>query len=365
MLCQTVDQLLPLLNLLQQPAFCLRQNGQISCNREAQLLAPASADSLPDWLGESAPSYHSWNHRDALTLPISSAEHTASVTILPLADGSLFLLSGFQPVMAGKYPLAVAAQVLRQPLSDLHTTVQRLSEELEEMENPLFQEQSAAITRQVYRLSRITVNLADLEQIRNGTYPFLPQKIQLTDYLEELSSELVDLCRCEGRTLICSFPKKPIAITADPILLDRAVLNLLSNALKYGDKAKNIHFQVQTTPSAVLLKMCNACSAPDSDLLSAAFQRMNQRGVLPDPQWGLGLGLPMVQHIAKLMGGTVAVSVDSDQTASITMSISRKKQLDTVKAPKYPPMDYTGGMRRSLVELSDVLPNECFDSVSI
>ena len=362
---QTVDQLLPFLQLLQQPAFCLRQDGTMVCNREARNLVPYSADALNGWLGESAPLYEKWDRQDPITLPLPMNDRSASVTIHPLADGILFLLNNCHSLTAGSDALAVTAQVLRQPLTDLSTLTQQLSEVLEEMEDPILQSQSAAINRQIYRLSRIACNLADLEQIRNGSYQPRREKLDLLDYLNTLTREMEDVCRSAGRVLLCKLPEKPTTLTADPMLLERAVLNLLSNAIKYGDKAAPIHFHVETTPSSVLFQMKNTCSEADSDLLTAAFQRLSQRGMLPDPQWGIGLGLPLTRYIAHLMGGAVAVEVSREHIASVTMSVSRKSGVTEVQAPHYPPIDYTGGMRHSLVELSDVLPDDCFDSVSL
>ena len=362
---QTVDQLLPFLQLLQQPAFCLRQDGEIVCNRNAKTLAPGSISALPAWLGQSVSLYEQWDMQNPLTLPIPLAGNRASVTLHPLADGTLFLLSDCQSLMAGSDTLAVTAQVLRQPLTDLFTLTQSLSEEMEEAEDPLLQAQTAAITKQIYRLSRIASNLADLEQLRAGAYQPHLEKLELLGYLTELTQEIEDICSSADWTFTCRLPGKPIVVTADPTLLERAILNLLSNAIKYGDKRQPIQFQVDSSPTSVFFRMRNACPDADSDLLTAAFQRINQRGVLPDPQWGVGLGLPMVRHIAQLMGGTVAVEFDQEHRATVTMSISRKKSLSEVNAPIFPPIDYTGGMRRSLVELSDVLPDSCYDSVSI
>ncbi len=365
MFSQTIDQLLPFLQLIQQPAFCLRQDNSVVCNGEARHLAPYSGAELASWLGSSAPLYDQWNKVDALTLPISLGSQNASVIIHPLADGFLFLINDSRNLTAGSDTMSVAAQVLRQPLTELHSLTQQLSEDLEEMEDPILQRQSAAITRHIYRLSRIACNLADLEQISNGSYQPRLEKLSLTDYLEELTQEMTEICRSAGRTLICTLPAKATSVSADAALLERAILNLLSNAIKYGDETMPITFSAETTPTAVYFRMKNTCSEADSDLLSAAFQRISRRGVLPDPQWGIGLGLPMTRYIAHLMGGAVAVEVSKDNEATVTMSISRKNTSSEVRVPILPPIDYTGGMRHSLVELSDVLPDECFDSVSL
>lgn len=362
---QTVEQLLPLLQLLQQPAFCIKQDGTVVSNREARSLAPASLEGLPHWLGNSTALFEQWDGQSPLTLPVYLGGYNASVTVQPLADGNLFLLSQCKEMMAGSDVLSVTSQVLRQPLTDLSILMENLFEGLEEMEDPLLQSQTAAITRQIYRLSRVACNLADLDQLRSGTYQPRLEKLPLLQFLQDLTQEMEDVCRSAGRILECTLPDKPITLVADPGLLERAMLNLLSNAMKYGEKTKPIRFRVDTTPTTVLFRMQNTCSDADSDLLTAAFQRISQRGLLPDPQWGLGLGLPTVRYIAQLLGGAVAVEVNREQLATITVSVSRKKTVPGVEAPVRPPVDYTGGMRHSLVELSDVLPNECFDSTSI
>lgn len=365
MLSQTIDQLLPLLELMDQPAFCLRQDGTVICNRAAQSLAPASALALPTWLGNSAELYEQWDGRSALSLPVPLAGQTCSAAIQQLQDGTLFLLSQCDALMAGADSMAVAAQVLRQPLTELCSLTQTLAEEMEDLEDPMLQEQSCAVTRQIYRLTRIACNLADMGQLRSGTYTPRLEKLALSEFLPEMMEEIEDICRTAGREFSCQLPARPMVVCADPMLLERALLNLISNALKYGAADKPVSFRVDASSTALMFRVRSTCSQKDCDLLSSAFQRLSQRGVLPDPQWGIGLGLPMTRYIAQLMGGTVAVDVSPDQVATVTMSISRKRNLAEVETHILPPIDYAGGMRHSLVELSDCLPDSCFDSLAL
>jgi len=362
---QTIEQVLPLLELIQQPAFCLRFDGSILCNEQARLLAPFSAQDLPLWLGSSAEAYETWDRSSKLVLPISLGSETCSVILEPLCDGTLFLLSPCQDLTSGGSQMAVTAQVLRQPLTDLCNLALQLSEELEEMEDPFLQQQTASMTRMIYRLNRIACDLADLEQLQNGSYPARIEKLDLTAFLQELAVELTDICRSAGFTLECSLPHQQIIVMADSVLLERALLNLISNAMKYGRKDMPLYLILDHSPSAAYIRVKNTCTKPDSDLLSAAFQRLTRRGVLPDPQWGIGLGLPLARYAAQLMGGTVAVEAGADQTATVTLSISRKRNLQDTSVHTMPIYDYTGGMRRSLVELSDVLPDDCYDSTAI
>ena len=365
MLSQTTAQILPLLQLLEQPAFCIRQDSEVLSNPAARALVPASAGELTGWLGDGAAVYAAWNRQDSLSLPLTLPGGTCSVIIQALADGTLFLLSQCDSLLAGSTPLAAAAQVLRQPLSELYSLTQGLTERMEDMEDPVLQAQSCAINRQLYRLSRIACSLADLEHLESGTYQLRLEKLDLYQFLEPLIQELEDVCRSAGRCLKSTLPKKTVFITADAALLERAILQLLSNALKYGRADTPIRFRVILTSAELQLQMCSICRDENLDFLAAAWNRQKQRGALPDPQWGIGLGLPMVTAISKLMGGKVAASLIGKNEAVITMTISRKAASTETTVSTPPPFDYTGGMLHSLVELSDVLPDACFHSAAL
>ena len=353
MLNQTVDNLTPLLPLLRQPAFCLRADGSLVCNAEAGDLAPADGEALSAWLGTSAPLWDCWNRDSVLHLSVSCNGAEFEVSAEALTDGTLFLLSPLDGPEAADAALSAASQVLRQPLADLAALLQPLAED------PDLSSRTAAMTRQVYRLTRIAGNLADLERLRRSDCRPRLQLLDLNAFLTPLLQETESLCASAGRTLAFSLPSKSILFQADPQLVERALLNLISNALKYSPPDTPIVFQVRTTQTHVLLQLQNHCSSGGADLLKSAFHRLEQRSQLPDPRWGIGLGLPLAQAIAKLHGGALAVEAARSGLATVTLSLDRRRPL---KAPllEAPPFEYTGGMRRTLVELSDSLPNHLF-----
>ena len=362
---QTIAQAMDLLELIQQPAFCVDTEGSVRCNRAAAPLAPTSGRTLPQWLGESIFAYELWNRSGHLVLPLPPEHDLSSVTLQPLQDGTLFLLPPAEKLHCNTGQMSVTAQVMRQPLTELCNMTQQLSEGLEELEDPVLQQQTSSVMRHIFRLNRIACDLADLELLEKGTYPIHVEKLDLTAFLEEFTVELQDLCEESGFVLQCRIPKHTVLLQSDRILLERALLNLLSNAMKYGKKADPLMLSVEAGETALYFLLRNTCSQADSDLLSAAFSRWTQRGLLPDPRWGLGLGLPLTLHIARAMGGTVAVEVSADHTATVTMSLSRKRPVLPSSVNTTPFYDYTGGMRRTLVELSDILPDTCYDSTSI
>ena len=354
MLNQTVDNLTPLLSLLRQPAFCLRPDGSLVCNAWAKELAPAGGQALSAWLGSSAPLWDSWDRESVLHLSLACNGTEFEVSVEALTDGSLFLLTPRNGPEAADAALSAASQVLRQPLADLAALLQPLAED------PDLSSRTAAMTRQVYRLTRIAGNLADLERLRQSDCQPRLQLLDLNAFLTPLLQEVESLCGSAGRTLTFALPAKTVLLQADPQLVERALLNLVSNALKFSPPDTPIVFQVRTTQTHVLLQLQNRCSTGSAELLQSAFHRLEQRSQLPDPRWGVGLGLPLAQAIAKLHGGAVAVEATRSGLATVTLSLDRRRPLKAPLLEAPPPFEYTGGMRRTLVELSDSLPNRLF-----
>lgn len=348
----SVDNLMPLLSSLQQPAFCIRTNGTLAYNDAAKYLIPACAADLPDWLGNGKALYDAWDRTDKLQLPLTVSGHAFSVCIQKLLDGTLFLMSACDISEDAEHALAVTSQVLRQPLADLVSVV-CLAEDTAQPHN-------GALWHHLYRLSRLTANLTEIVRL-SSTDPKLYLSATDTDQLLlPLTEEVAQLCRQAGRELIAELPKKPLNFFADTVLLKRAILNLMSNAIKFSTPGTPIILRAEAVGTHLLLQLENSCSDDGSDLLRNAFNRLSQRGLLPDPRWGVGLGLPLANAIARLHGGMVAVETPAGK-AIVSISVSRQKAPDGALASGLMP-DYTGGMRQTLLELSDVLPAQCFEN---
>lgn len=362
MLSQTVDNLMPLLSLLQQPAFCIRNDGILTSNQAAAQLVPLQPVDVPHWLGDGAQLWNSWDRTTALELPITLQDRPYRVTIQALQDGTLFLLTAETVSESTDAALSVVAQVLRQPLTDLSAIVQRL------FDSPDFihhDEYTSIMTRQIYRMTRLTSNLADLAELRSGNYRLHLELLDINLCLESLPKELAFLCEKAGRTFQYTPLHNSLLLQADPALLERAILNLISNALKFSRENTPIHLWTEISGNYLLIRVRSQCDVESSELLHTIFSRLEQRDALPDPRWGIGLGLPICQAIAQLHGGMVAVETTPTDCVTVTLSLKRRHTAGTsvLKAPS--PFEYTGGMRPSLVELSDVLPNSCYHKDSL
>lgn len=358
----TIDQFIPTLQLLQQPAFCVRDSGEIFCNRAAVHLAPDCGERLPEWLGDAASLWEDWDRTTVLEFSLTRSTIRLQVTAQSMADGVLCLMTVGHGELGNGSAMAAAAQILRDPLQGLSLQLNALSARLEQEDgDPDWVGPLSDLNRQFYRLSRVACNLADLDRFQDQTYTPRLELLHPAQWLQEKQEELSDLFEACGRTLCFQGLSLHSAAYADPTLLERALLNLLSNALKYGREQDPVCIRLENTRTMVLLQVCSVCRDGAAELLRGAFQRLTLRDQLPDPAWGLGLGLPLVQAIARLHGGMVTVEAGQDDRAVVTVAIPRRQPLQAApELTSAPPYDYAGGLRPSLLELSDSLPKSVF-----
>lgn len=348
---QTVDTLMPLLSVIQQPAFCIRSNGTLAYNNAAKYLIPSCAADLPRWLGDGKLHYDIWDRSGALHLQVSPNGAHHNVTIQALQDGTLFLMSEASSTESAKAAMAVTSQVLRQPLSDLCSSFYLLSQETPEFQSP-------SVHRNLHRITRIIANLTDLSRLDEQPQLQL-SALKLSALMTPFVQELDALCKLLGRDFIYIPSKKDVMLQIDPLLIKRALLNLVSNALKFGAPHTPVTLRTDSIGTHLIFQLENHCSDDGNELLRAAFDRLSQRDLLPDARWGIGLGLPLVSTIARLHGGMVAVET-SNKKATVSLSISMRDNADDSKLNTKIALDYTGGMRQTLLELSDILPSEAF-----
>ncbi|UWR21912.1 HAMP domain-containing sensor histidine kinase [Sulfitobacter sp. S190] len=109
-----------------------------------------------------------------------------------------------------------------------------------------------------------------------------------------------------------------IIVTARPVSLERAVCNLIDNALKYGRRA-TVMLEVAAESATIIVEDEGSdTAAKDIEALIAPFQRGDNTMAIE----GYGLGLTIVGAIAKLHGGDLSFA-DSARGLSARLRIAR------------------------------------------
>jgi signal transduction histidine kinase len=114
--------------------------------------------------------------------------------------------------------------------------------------------------------------------------------------------------------------------------------NLISNALKYGQRDEPVQVVLEATGDEAVLTVKNSGQAIDPSVLGKIFEPL-QRGVeneekTDEPDTSMGLGLYIARQIASAHGGAIDVRSDASETV-FTVRLPLKPALKNEGAPHY------------------------------
>lgn len=168
-------------------------------------------------------------------------------------------------------------------------------------------------------LLSIADTMLDIAEMEAGVASMQISEVQLTDLL----GDVCDLFRpaAEERGIRIELNLNgPVSLSADRARLQRALSNILDNALKYSPDGGTISVAVQELSGSVQVEISDSGNGIDDDDLPHIFDRF-YRGDKSRASSGNGLGLGVVRAIVSAHGGTVTVSNNVGQGATFRIRL--------------------------------------------
>jgi signal transduction histidine kinase len=173
------------------------------------------------------------------------------------------------------------------------------------------------------RLTQLINNILDFSRIESGrrVYNFEPADIEeiLAGTLASFSVRLRD----KGFDISYQGPDEPLPeIEVDANAIDRAVANLLDNAVKYSDGDRRIEVALASDGGELSISVSDHGIGIPRDELERIFERFHRvsTGLVHDVK-GTGLGLSLVRHIADAHGGRVTVESELGRGSTFTIHL--------------------------------------------
>ena len=342
-----------------QPVILVRDGAVAELNCHAQELF-AVGTALRAYLPQDAALPEMLYARPAV-LPVMAGGVCVSANTQPLDDALLLFL----PPQDTRDELAAfcrAAQSISTPLTTLLSVSGTLFPLLSEAEDPAVQQNLAVLNRACYQLLRASENLTDLSYVQHGRLPLSLEKTDLTDFLDGLAQRADELCQQMGLALEVDLPQAPIFVWIDRRQVRRALLALLSNAVKFSAPGGTLHLTLTRHGRRAVIRLSDSGEGMDAETLCSAFHRYARPEVPEDSRFGAGFSLPVVQAIMQAHGGSILLQSQrgGGTDALLTLPAGGPTDRTLLKSPRIS-VDRSGGFVPELVELSDVLPPQVFD----
>lgn len=343
---------LGLLDLMVRPGFCVKNNRIIKINQAAQCYSLTSGSDIRELLLTGKTEYMEFQE-GCLYLTLTLSGHNCGACVNRVGDVDVFLLDqdGDQAELRA---LALAARELRDPLASIMASADRLFP-LTDSADQTAQEQAARLNRGLFQILRVVGNMSDASRYASNTGSRM-ETLNLTAFLAEIFDKNRELIGHTGISLHFTNYDQPLYCLIDSERLERAILNILSNALKFTGSGGAIEASLTRTGSLLRLTVQDSGEGISPGILPNVYSRYLRQSTIEDGRYGIGLGMVLIRSVAAQHGGTVLLDQPEGHGTRITMTLALRQNQDPMVRSQIFRVDYAGERDHSLIELSGCLP---------
>jgi two-component system, OmpR family, phosphate regulon sensor histidine kinase PhoR len=204
--------------------------------------------------------------------------------------------------------VANVSHELRTPLTIINGYLETLLEG--GLEDRVMAENALGVMfRHSERLKHLTDDLLVISQAESRSVPLDLQQVELRDLIRRVVAQFDKPIRAQGTEIRITTADKDLAVEADAVKLEQVCVNLLDNALKYGNRpGLTVEFYAERLGSKVHLRISdNGPGIPyeDQEHIFERFYRVHKDRARHTG--GTGLGLSIVKNVVEAHGGEVSL----------------------------------------------------------
>ena len=201
---------------------------------------------------------------------------------------------------------STVAHELRTPLTAIRTAVGLLLDPTIRVSLPKRQELLQAVERNAERLQRLADTTLELARFRAGQIRLQLRRFDARELGDEVGVALAPVLEAKQQDLSVSMPDQPVWVFADHRRIERALVNLVSNAHKFSSAGSRIRLAVRSLEDDVCWEVADEGSGIAEDDKPLLFERFFV-SASDRVDAGTGLGLPIVLMTAQAHAGRVEV----------------------------------------------------------
>lgn len=217
--------------------------------------------------------------------------------------------------------LSIASHQLRTPLSVMRYALSFLSKPTTGALNPKQQSMVTEMNKNTVRLINLVNNLLSITRLEQGRLNFNPQPVALSQLVEALLAEIASEVASKQIQVVVDIP--PIlSVPADPTLLREAIMNLITNGLKYNTPGGKLTISAKQIDATVSISVTDTGIGMNQEEQAHVFTQFfrSAKAQSIDPQ-GVGLGLYTTRQFIQMHGGDVTLMSVPDKGTTFTITL--------------------------------------------
>lgn len=187
------------------------------------------------------------------------------------------------------------------------------------------------IKQNCYRFTKLINNVIDMSKIESGFFKLNLSNENIVNITEDIVQSLCDYVKAKRLNIIFDTDIEEKIITCDPDKIERIILNLISNAIKFTDENGSIFVNILDKGEAVEISVKDTGIGMNKEQMNNIFERFHQVDKsLSRNAEGSGIGLSLVKSIVNLHEGKISVESKPNEGSIFKIELPARN----MKTPK-------------------------------
>lgn len=248
---------------------------------------------------------------------------------------------------------------LRTPIHVILSTLQlcdlKMNSVINSEESETLKKHITIMKQNCYRLIRLINNLIDVTKIDSGYFQLNLNNYNIVGIVEEITLSVAEYIENKGISLIFDTDVEEKILACDPDKIERIMLNLISNAVKFTEPGGSIIVTMSDKGKSISISVKDSGIGIPKDKQKYIFERFIQVDKsLTRTREGSGIGLSLVKSLVEMHKGTITVNSKYGKGSEFIMDIpvvvleSSKSSLNKNRR------NLQGNIEKINVEFSDI-----------
>lgn len=188
-------------------------------------------------------------------------------------------------------------------------------------------EELMVVKNNIDKLSTDIVNFFDLERFNKGFAIYNHNQISnLSEVLFENLALFKEYAK-KRNILLHENIENNLLVKADPVSINRIVINLIENAIKFSDNNCEIKISLQSRDEGIVFSVKDYGSGIPVEMQAKVFEPYYQITSQKKSTQGMGLGLPIVKKVMQDLQGEIKIESDQKKEIGTKIIVTMKKHV--------------------------------------
>lgn len=173
-----------------------------------------------------------------------------------------------------------------------------------------------------YRLIKLVNNLIDITRIDSGYLSLDLNNYNIVNVVEDIALSVADYIENKGINLIFDTEIEEKIIACDPDKIERIILNLLSNSIKFTKPGGSIFINMKEEEDSIIISIKDTGIGIPIEKQQLVFERFVQVDKsLSRNNEGSGIGLSLVKSLVEMHGGSITLNSIPDMGSQFIIKL--------------------------------------------